>query len=261
MIEVYREINALLDKGETFAIATVVRTEGSTPRGPGAKMIIKKNGETYGTIGGGGVESAVIYEAQQALQERNPRVVSYTLEDTTEGSIGMICGGKMEVAIELLQPTPTLLIIGSGYIAEPLAKLGAMTGYKVNVIDPYLEKERFPDADEVIREEVESGLSKVDINSQTYVVIATRHIYDEPALKGVIDSEAAYIGMVGSENRVNTIFETLRKEGISEESLRRVHAPIGLNIGAETPEEIAVSIISEVIKVLRGGTGESMAPK
>ncbi len=258
-MEIYRRINALLEKGDTFAVATVVRTEGSTPRGPGAKMIVKENGETLGTIGGGCVENAVIYEAQQALKERKPRVVSYTLEDTTEGGIGMVCGGKMEVAIEILQPTPTLLIIGSGHIAEPLAKLGAMTGYSVKVIDPYLEKERFPEADEVIKEEVESGLSKFDINPQTYIVIATRHKYDEPALRKVLDSEAAYIGMVGSKNRVKTIFKTLREEGFSDKALRRVQAPIGLDIGAETPGEIAISIISEVIRVRRGGTGKPMA--
>jgi len=262
MLNIYRKIDELLLTGERFAVATVIRTEGSTPQDVGAKMVVKKDGTTYGTIGGGCIEQAVISEAQEALKQGKPRTSSYTLTEEEKGGIGMICGGKMEVMIEVVQPKPSLLIIGSGHIAEPLAKIGHFAGFSVSVVDPFADKERFPDADFVLAEDVERGLSKVKITPATSVVITTRHKYDEPALKRAIHTDAGYIGLVGSLNRVRTIFDLLLKEGTADKAnLERVHAPIGLDVAAKTVEEIAISIIAEIIGKRRGGTGEPLMKK
>jgi xanthine dehydrogenase accessory factor len=259
LLDIYQKITELLQNGETFAIATIIKADGSTPRGVGTKMIIMNDQTTYGTIGGGCVESAVITEALEALKDGKSRVTNYALEEEEKGGVGMRCGGKLELSIEVLQPKPNLLVIGSGHIASALVTLGKIIDFKVIVIDPFAKKEEFPEADIVITKPVDSGIAELKINPQTYIIIVTRHQYDEPALREVIDSEATYIGMVGSKNRVEMAFNTLMKEGISESSLKRVYAPIGLDIGAETPSEIATSIIAEVIKHRRGGTGRNLA--
>lgn len=259
MLDIHQKIVELLQSGETFAVATIIKAEGSTPRGIGTKMIIMNDQTTYGTIGGGCVESAVIASALEALKEGSPRIVDYTLEEEEKGGVGMRCGGKLELSIEILQPRPTLFVIGSGHIASVLTTLGKILELRVVVLDPFAKKEEFPDADVVIAKPVDEGIAEVKITPQTYVIIVTRHQYDEPALREVINSEATYIGMVGSKNRVEMAFNTLMKEGIPEASLKRVYAPIGLDIGAETPAEIATSIIAEVIKHRRGGSGRNLA--
>jgi len=258
--EIFRQANELIAKGETFAIATIVRTEGSTPRKPGAKMIVLGDGSTFGTIGGDCVESGTVAEALEAIKEGKSRTVSMVLEEEELGGVGMKCGGKAEVYIEVITPTPKLLILGCGHIGAQIAKLGQGVGFLVTVIDPSAKEENFPKSVEVIPEFVDKGISKVAITPQTYIVSATGHKYDEAALKAVIDSEAAYIGMVGSRRKVATVYRNLLDEGVPEEKLKRVHAPIGLDIGAETPEEIAVSIIAEIVKARKKpeASGESL---
>jgi xanthine dehydrogenase accessory factor len=254
--DIYQRISELVSRGERIAVATVVKTEGSTPQGVGAKIIVKEDGSKFGTIGGGCLENAVIEESQQALKDGKSRLSHF---DLTENGVGMICGGSVDVMVEVIQLTSTLLIIGSGNIAIPLCNLGKMLGYRVLIVDPFARRENFPEADEVISEPVDEGISKVTITPQTYIVIVTRHQYDEPALKSVLRSEAAYIGMVGSLNRVNTIFERFLHEGIAdEEALEKIYAPIGLDIGAQTVEEIALSIMAEIVHNRRGGTGKSL---
>lgn len=265
MSNILQKMNELLSEGERFAVATVIKAEGSTPRAVGAKMIVREDGSIFDTIGGGKVEYLVISEALKVLEEKKPRVIRYVLDAKDAASIGMICGGSMEILIEPVEPKPTLFIVGAGHIALPLAKLGQMTGFTVAVLDDrkeFANVERFPTVEKVICGDIESTLSKTKITSSTYIVIVTRgHQYDLEALKSVINSKAAYIGMIGSKTKVSTAFQELRGMGIPEDRLKQVHAPIGLDIGAETPEEIAVSIIAEIIKVRRGGTGEELASK
>ena len=172
----------------------------------------------------------------------------------------MKCGGTADVYIEVVKPTPKLLIIGGGHIGVEVAKLGLGLEFSVTVIDPLAKAGIFPELVEVIYEPVEKAISRVEITPQTYIVIATEHKYDEAALKAVINSNAAYIGVVGSRRKAAAIHKSLTEEGISEEKLGRVHIPIGLNIGAETPEEIAISIIAEIVKERRESTasGESL---
>jgi len=262
MLDIYKKISELTTSGEKFAVATVVKTKGSTPQDVGAKMVVREDGTKYGTVGGDCVEAAVIVEAQQALKEGKNKVLEYNLTEEELGGIGMRCGGSMEILIEAVQEKPKLIVVGSGHIAVPLAKLGHFEGFSVTVIDPFARKEDFPDADTIIPQHISEGISKVNIDPRTYVVIVTRHKYDEPALKETLHSKAAYIGMVGSRNRVATIFQQFIKEGIADEAtLKKVHAPIGLDIGARTTEEIALSIIAEIIKTRRGGTGEPLILK
>jgi xanthine dehydrogenase accessory factor len=249
--KILRKAVELLDEGETFALATVIGAEGATPRSMGSKMIITKAGKTYGSIGGGRVERLVVSEALQALQEEKSRVMNYVLEKEDEGGIGMPCGGKMEVFVDCIQPKPTLLIIGGGHISASLARLGCMIDFSVIVLDPLAKREDFPDECQVVSESVNEGLSGIRITSQTFVVVATRHEHDEEALRGVIKSNAAYIGLVGSKKRAGIVFQALKDRGVAEDRIRSVYSPIGLNIDAETPEEIAISIIAEIIKVLR----------
>jgi xanthine dehydrogenase accessory factor len=249
--EIFQKANELLSKGETFAIATIVRTEGSTPRKLGAKMIVLKDGSTFGTIGGDCVESGAVAEALEAIKEGKSRTVSMVLEEEEFGGVGMRCGGKAEVYIEVINPTPKLLILGGGHVGAEVAKLGSGLGFSVTVIDPSVKEENFPKLVKVIPEFIDKGISKVEITPQTYIVIATGHKYDEPALRAVINSEAAYIGMIGSKRKAATVYRNLLDEGVPEENLKRVHAPIGLDIGAETPEEIAVSIIAEIVRERR----------
>jgi xanthine dehydrogenase accessory factor len=172
----------------------------------------------------------------------------------------MRCGGTVDVYIEVVKPTPKLLIIGGGHIGIQVARLGKEVGFTVTVIDPNAKEEDFPESTEVIPEFVEKVISSVEITPQTYIVITTGHKYDEVALKSVLDSRAAYIGMVGSRRKAATIYRNLLDEGMPEENLKKVHAPIGLDIGAQTPEEIAISIVAEIIKERRkpSGTCESL---
>ncbi|MGQ9788657.1 MAG: XdhC family protein [Candidatus Hadarchaeaceae archaeon] len=249
--KIFRKINELLEKGESFAIVTIVRTEGSTPRKAGAKMIVLPDGRTFGTIGGDCVEAGAVGEAIVALKEGKPKTFTVALKEEELGGIGMKCGGLAEVYIEVINPSPKLLIIGGGNIGTQLVKLGHDVGFNVTVIDPAVKKENFPEYVEVIPEPVERGIKKTLINPQTYVVIATGHKYDEDALKAVVNSNAAYIGMVGSKRKATVTLKKLIEEGVAEDKVKMVHTPVGLDIGAETPEEIAVSIMAEIIRERR----------
>ncbi|MEM4188301.1 MAG: XdhC family protein [Candidatus Hadarchaeum sp.] len=248
---IFKKINELLEKGETFAIVTIVRTEGSTPRKAGAKMIVMPDGGTFGTIGGDCVEAGAVAEALEALKEGKPKTFTVALKEEELGGIGMKCGGMVEVYIEVINPVPRLLIIGGGNIGAQLAKLGHDVGFAVTVIDPAVKKENFPEYVEVVSEPVEKGVKMTSITRQTYIVIATGHKYDEDALKAVINTDAAYIGMVGSRRKATVTLKKLIEEGVSEDKVKMVHTPVGLDIGAETPEEIAISIMAEIIKERR----------
>ncbi len=257
--DVYFKIAEALSEGKRVALASVIRTEGSTPRGQGAKMLIYENGETFGTIGGGCVERYVVEEASQVFADGRLRIVECDLGDDSWSGIGMACGGKVEMAIELIEVKPKIVILGSGHIAKAVAKIASLTGFTVKVVDYVAKREDFPEADDVIGFGSPGGylkeLSNLKVNSNDSIVIVTRHNSDEEALRSALKSGAGYIGMVGSRNRVGPTFKSLINEGISEKELLKVHTPIGLDIGAETPEEIAVSIIAEIIMVRRGRGG------
>lgn len=257
--EIFHRISGLLSQGKRLALASVIEAQGSAPRGTSAKMIITEDGATYGTVGGGCAEAYVVQQAKKVISDGVLRIFELDLGDDSWSGIGMACGGVIKVSLELIAPKPRLIILGAGHVARSIANLAHLTNFKVAVIDSFAERDKFPEADEVIQEEVGKGASNLKITPNDYVVIITRHHQDERALRSVINSTAAYIGMIGSKNRVRLVYETLVKEGVPADQLLKVNAPIGLDIGAESPEEIAVSVIAEIIKTSKGGTGQSMA--
>ena len=256
MSEILKEALGRIDRGETIALVTVVETKGSTPREIGAKMLVNKNGLVAGTIGGGITEAKVIKEAKQALKEGKGKLLTYRLtKEQAALDEGAICGGEMKVFIDILQPKEEVLIFGAGHIAVCVSKLAKTVGFRVTIIDDrkeFANQDRFPEADEIIAEDTEKALTHLNITPSTYIIVLTRgHLKDEEVLGSVIKSSAAYIGMIGSQKKNATVFQRLIKKGISQEELDKVHTPIGIDINAQTPEEIAVSIMAEIIQVKR----------
>ncbi len=250
--KIFRKIDGSLSEGERVALATIVNSEGSTPREEGAKMIIYENGDTFGTIGGDRAEERVKEEALKSLQKGRSHSIELELEDEEEGGVGMKCGGKMEVFIDIIEPSQKLVLIGAGKVVRAVAELGAFMGFNLVIIDPSAQVDDFPQHAKVISQPVKNGLEKIGITPRSNIAIITRHEYDEEALVEALKTDAGYVGMMGSENRVRSVFEYLEEEkGVEREELKRVHAPIGLEIGVETPREIAVSILGEIIKKRR----------
>ena len=261
MSSIYGKMAELLQKQETFVVATIVSYKGSVPRRV-AKMVITKDQKTYGTIGGGCVEGQVVEEALLMLNkgEKGVLMKSYDLVEEEFGGVGMNCGGKIDVSIEIVEPNPTLIIAGSGHVSSSLAKLAQMLGFEIVVVDPLAKKERFPEATQVLSDFPENNLPNLNVSSETYIVIVTRHKDDLPTLRAALRTKAGYIGLIGSRRRVLQTFRILLKEGFTQKELDRVNAPIGLDIGAETPEEIAISIVAEMVQRRRLGVSRPAAP-
>jgi xanthine dehydrogenase accessory factor len=254
MLELFRELASITSKGENAALATVITSKGSTPRKPGTKMLIKGDGTVIGSIGGGAVEKEVIDKAKEVMKSNNPQIMHYDLTGTGREA-WMICGGKMDIFIEPIQSLETLFLFGAGHIANSTAVIAKMLGFQVVVIDPradYNNEDNFPTADSLVVEEFENAFSTLPVDENSYIVIYTPgHVSDEKSLEFAINTSARYVGMIGSKKKVNEIKNRLLEKGISEQQIKRVHAPIGIDIAAETPEEIAISILAEIIKVRR----------
>jgi len=257
MEDIFQEIVRIRSEGHRAALATVISAKGSTPRETGSKMLIRIDGTILGSIGGGTLEARVCKEAVTVISESRSTVLRFDLTGNEVAEEGMICGGNMEVFVEPILPEPRLFIFGAGHISLFLAKMGKMVGFKVMVIDDrpeFANRERFPEADEVIAHNFPLAFQQVTTNSASYITIVTRgHLHDEAVLEWAVKTDAAYIGMIGSRKKNQTIFSHLEARGIPEKRLKEVHAPIGLNINAKTPEEIAVSIVAEIIKARRQG--------
>ncbi len=248
-------------KGNAVALATVVHVTGSVPRHEGAKMLVYLDGSTLGTIGGGEMESRVCAEALAALDERKPRTVHYQLSDPSDGDPG-VCGGSAEIFIEPIRPSVTLLVVGAGHVGRAVVQLGKQLGFFVVVADDRSElctPEMLPGADLYLVCAMSAIPERMRLDTQTYVVLATRNVdVDVEGLPALLAEPSAYIGVIGSRRRWLTTTEALAQRGVPRDAIARVRSPIGLELHAETPEEIAVSILAEVIMVRRGGTGESM---
>ena len=253
-MEPFKLIADAAAQGRSVALATVVQIAGSTPREVGSKMVVYADGRIAGTVGGGKMEALVIQEAVQAIAQGTSRLMHYDLRDVQAGDPG-ICGGAIDVFIDVTAPKPTLLVVGAGHVAMPVAEIGHMCDFRVVVVDDRADmasEARFPHADVRIAADIEETLRAFVITADTYIVLVTRgHALDEEALRVVIDSPAAYVGMIGSRRKVRVIHDHLRADGIEEALIERVHSPIGLDIGSETPAEIAVSILAELISVRR----------
>jgi xanthine dehydrogenase accessory factor len=258
MGDLYEEILKVKAEGKRGVVATIVRAQGSTPREVGAKMLIHEDGTFQETIGGGRLEAEVLLEAGKTLAEGKPRTLRFDLSQESS-EVGMICGGNVEIYLEPILPVPKVFIFGGGHVSLPVARMSKMAGFAVSVIDDrpqFANPERFPEAEETIGEEFSSALKKLRINRESYLVILTRgHSYDQEVLEWALNTPARYIGMIGSRKKVQTVYENLGAKGMSPERLEQVHAPIGIDIGSETPEEIAVSIVAEMIRERRRGKG------
>lgn len=254
--EVFHAVGEALRRGEAASLVTIIRTEGSTPQRVGAKMVVFADGRTVGTIGGGCYENDAFWKARQALQTRRSEVVRYELADDVAEESGLICGGQMEVYIEPLEAAPHLHLVGAGHVAYHLARAAAPVGFHVHVLDDrekFANRERFPDAVEVTVDSIPDWLAQANFTANAYVVILTRgHRFDLDALRALVPRELRYLGLIGSRAKVARLYEALRTEGVARERLEHVHAPVGLALGAVTPQEIAVSILAELIAVRHG---------
>ena len=248
-----------LERGEDAALVTIVSAQGSTPQRVGAKMLVFADGRTVGTIGGGCYENDALWKAREALQTRTARLVRYELTDDVAEESGLICGGHMHVYIEPVEPIPDLYLIGAGHVAQQLARVAAPAGFRTHVLDDrekFANRERFPDAADIVVDAIPEWLNRTAFPPNAYVVVVTRgHRHDFEALRVLAVRELRYLGLIGSKAKVKRLYDLLISE-VPAACLSRVHAPIGLDIGAITPEEIAVSILAELIAVRRGRIDE-----
>jgi xanthine dehydrogenase accessory factor len=254
MLEIYQELANIAVKGERAVLATVISSRGSVPRKAGTKMVIRGDGSLVGSIGGGNVEQAVQEKALAVMKSGEPQIIHFDLTGSGEEA-WMICGGQLDVFLEPILPAETLYLFGAGHLSQSTAAVAKILGLRVVVIDPrpeYNNNDRFPNADSLIVEEYDNAFSRLNLDENSYIVIYTPgHVSDEKCLQFAISTAAKYVGMIGSKKKVKEIKERLRKKGVSQQQLDEVHAPIGLEINAQTPEEIAISILAELTKVRR----------
>jgi xanthine dehydrogenase accessory factor len=257
--EVFSALSEALSHGEEVALVTIVASSGSTPQRVGAKMLVYADGRTVGTIGGGCYEDDAFWKAREAISSRSPKTVRYELSDDFAEESGLICGGQMEVFIEPVEPAPDVFVFGAGHVGHALARMAHEAGFHVHVVDDrekFANTERFsPDVD-VHACDIPEWLSTHPLPPTAYAVIVTRgHRHDLDALRALAPRQLRYVGLIGSRAKVKRVYDALLEEGLSADQLRQVHAPIGLDIGAVTPQEIAVSILAELIAVKHGKAG------
>ena len=254
--QVFAAVAEALDRGEPAALVTIVSATGSTPQRVGAKMLVFGDGRIVGTIGGGCYENDAFWKAREAITNRKPQLVHYELDDDFAQETGLICGGQMDVYIEPIEPSPELYIVGAGHVGFHLARVAHEVGFRVHVVDDrekFANAERFPDAVEIVVEDIPAWIARTSLPAHAYTVIVTRgHTNDLEALRALAPRELRYLGLIGSRAKVARIYEQLAADQTPPELLKRVHAPIGLDIGAVTPQEIAVSILAELIAVKHG---------
>lgn len=254
-MNVYEEIVKLQREGRSGAVATIVNARGSIPSFQSAKMLIRDDGSIAGTIGGGCVEAEVWQAAREVIAQEKPRTLAFDLNQDPKYDTGLVCGGTLEIFIEPVLPVPVLYIFGAGHVAMELFKAARNAGFDCIVIDDreaYANAERFPNALRVIAQDFNLALKDLAPLESSYIVIATRgHRDDMRVLRWAVQTPARYVGMVGSKRKAITVFRELTREGLSAELFERVHSPVGLDIGAVTPEEIAVSIVAELIATRR----------
>ena len=257
-MDIYEQIVELRRQGRRGAVATIVNVRGSIPSFKTAKMLVRDDGSIVGTIGGGCVEADVWQTAREVMESEKPRTLKFDLNQDPKYDTGLVCGGTLEIFVEPILPPALLYVFGAGHVAFNLCQTAASAGFDVIVTDDrssYATKERFPAAREVHALEFDEAMQKLDPNESSFVVIVTRgHRDDMRILRWAVQKPARYVGMIGSRRKVIAIFKTLQKEGIPAHLFDRVHAPVGLDIGAVTPEEIAVAITAELIAVRRHAT-------
>ena len=256
-MDLFEEVIKLRRSGSRGALATIVHTNGSIPSYESSRMLVREDGSIAGTIGGGCVEAEVWAAAKEVMRAEAPRKMMFSLNNEANYDNGLICGGTLEIFVEPILPPPILYIFGGGHVSMALASAAHTTGFAIGVIDDresFANRERFPMAQE-IHTSFEEAFDKIKPNASSYLVIVTRgHKDDMRVLRWAVGTSPRYVGMIGSKRKVLSVYRALEKEGIPTETFAGVHAPVGLEIGALTPEEIAVSITAELIAIRRGAS-------
>ena len=251
-MSIFNALVELEEKNQAGALCTIIRSKGSTPRHVSSKMLVYPDGRIIGTVGGGEVENRIISEAIRSLEDGAPRLLSYNMANPERGDPG-VCGGQVEIYVEPILPKPVLVVVGVGHVGKAVAHLAKWLNFNVAVSDDrpdFCTPQVVPEADEFYPLPLEDLSDQFTITPWTYIVLTTRGIdVDIRGLPSLINSKAAYIGVIGSKRRWATTKKKLVEAGISKEQLDKVHSPIGIEIYAETPEEIAVSIMAEIIKI------------
>jgi len=254
-MDLFEEVIKLRRAGKRGALATIVHTNGSIPSFESSRMLVREDGSIAGTIGGGCVEAEVWAAAKEVMREEAPRKMTFSLNNEANYDNGLICGGTLEIFVEPILPQPKLYIFGGGHVSMALASAAHAAGFAIGVIDDresFANRQRFPMAEE-IHTSFEDAFAKIKPNASSYLLIVTRgHKDDMRVLAWAVSTTPRYIGMIGSKRKVLSVYRALEKDGVAPEKFASVHAPVGLDIGALTPEEIAISITAELIAVRRG---------
>jgi len=254
-MDIFAEIAKLRKAGRKAALATIIQVQGSIPSYESSKILIRDDGSIVGTVGGGCVEAEVWSVAQDVMREEKPRRLHFNLNAQPEYDNGLICGGSLDIFVEPILATPTAYLFGGGHVSLYVSKVASVAGFDTVVIDDrpaFANKERFPEASETHAGQWEEIFPKLKINDFSYLVLVTRgHKGDLTCLRWALSTPARYIGMIGSKRKFIEIAKVLESEGVPTEKIERVHSPVGLEIGALTPEEIAVAIVAEMIAVRR----------
>ncbi len=254
-MDVFEELIRLRQSGQKCALATIVEVNGSIPSYESAKMLVREDGSIAGTIGGGCVEADVWNAAREVMRTERPRQLKFTLGEQAAYDTGLICGGQLTVFVEPVVPLPRAYIFGAGHISKSLSKAANLAGFATIIVDnreAFANRERFPEAEAIHAAEYEEAFGKLEPRDTSFVVIVTRgHRDDMRVLRWAVQTPARYIAMIGSKRKVIGVVRELREEGIPEAAFERIFAPMGFDIGAITPEEIAVSVVAEMIAVRR----------
>jgi xanthine dehydrogenase accessory factor len=253
-MDLFEEIVRMRRAGQRAALATIVHTNGSIPSYESSRMLVREDGSIAGTIGGGCVEAEVWAAAKEVMQKESPRKMVFNLNNEATYDNGLICGGTVEIFVEPILPQPMLCLFGGGHVSMAVAKAASAAGFAVSIVDDreaFANLQRFPMAQEVFTK-YDEAFVKIQPNASTYLVIVTRgHKEDMRVLAWAVRSGARYVGMIGSKRKVLSVYKALEREGYRPEEFERVYAPIGLEIGALSPEEIAISIAAELVAVRR----------
>jgi xanthine dehydrogenase accessory factor len=257
-MDIYEEIVRLRREGRRAALATIVNVQGSIPSFETAKMLVRDDGSILGTIGGGCVEAEVWQAAREVMEQEKPRTLTFNLNQNPKYDTGLVCGGTLEIFVEPVLPVSVLYLFGAGHVAQNVYKVARLAGFDVVVVDDresYANRERFPEARDIFADDFERVTAQLAPSESAYIVIVTRgHRDDMRILRWAVTTPARYVAMIGSKRKVISVIRELQKEGVPETAFERVHAPMGLEIGAITPEEIAVSVVAEMIAVRRAAT-------
>jgi xanthine dehydrogenase accessory factor len=258
-MDIFGEIVRLRKLGQKCALATIVQVNGSIPSFESAKLLVREDGSMIGTIGGGCVEAEVWAAAREVIETEKPRHLNFSLGQDAAYDNGLICGGQLNVFVEPVIPQPSAFIFGAGHISKSLSKVATLAGFRTVIVDDreqFANRDRFPEADEIHAGEYEAVCAGLETNESSYLIIVTRgHRDDMRVLRWAIGTRARYIAMIGSKRKVISVIKELEKEGIPAATFERVFAPMGFEIGAITPEEIAVSVVAEMIAMRRNPEG------